>query len=183
MTEQEWLTSTDAMTMWAWLSPTRSYDASPHQAETGLPGISPRQQWLFALAVFRALHPDDPQHQKVADRWEAQPEHEANLGSLLVWLTYPPEQFGTPPAVILRDIVGNPYRPVQIDPSWLVHEHGITPHLARNIRAKSDWDRLPVLARGLENAGCTDDFLLEHLRCGGPHVKGCWALEALAGES
>jgi hypothetical protein len=36
---------------------------------------------------------------------------------------------------------------------------------------------LAVLADALEEAGCADAPLLEHLRSPGPHVRGCWALD------
>ena len=38
---------------------------------------------------------------------------------------------------------------------------------------------LAVLADALEDAGCTDAALLEHLRSAGPHVQGCFALDLL----
>ncbi len=41
--------------------------------------------------------------------------------------------------------------------------------------------RLTVLADALEEAGLADVELLGHLRGDGPHVRGCWALDALLG--
>ena len=46
-----------------------------------------------------------------------------------------------------------------------------------------DAARLAVLADMLEEAGCTDPELLGHLRGPGPHVLGCWALDAVLGKS
>jgi hypothetical protein len=40
-----------------------------------------------------------------------------------------------------------------------------------------------VLADALEDAGCTNSDILYHLRCPGPHVRGCWALDLLLGKS
>jgi hypothetical protein len=40
---------------------------------------------------------------------------------------------------------------------------------------------LPILADALQDAGCDDDRLLEHLRSGAAHHHGCWALEAVRG--
>jgi hypothetical protein len=40
-----------------------------------------------------------------------------------------------------------------------------------------DGGRLAVLADALEDAGCTESELLNHLRGPGPHVRGCWALD------
>jgi hypothetical protein len=38
---------------------------------------------------------------------------------------------------------------------------------------------LPVVADALEDAGCTDQRVLAHLRSGVQHRNGCWALELL----
>jgi hypothetical protein len=38
-----------------------------------------------------------------------------------------------------------------------------------------------VLADMLEEAGCSDPQLLGHLRSPGPHVRGCFAVDALLG--
>jgi hypothetical protein len=43
--------------------------------------------------------------------------------------------------------------------------------------------RLAMLADALEEAGCTDEAILSHLRSPGPHVRGCWALDLILGRS
>jgi hypothetical protein len=45
------------------------------------------------------------------------------------------------------------------------------------------FDRLPILADALEEAGCAEADLLAHLRGPAPHVRGCWALDLLLGKS
>jgi hypothetical protein len=45
-----------------------------------------------------------------------------------------------------------------------------------------DFDRLPVLAVALEEAGCDRADLLDHLRGLGPHVKGCWTIDLVLGK-
>lgn len=45
-----------------------------------------------------------------------------------------------------------------------------------------DYAVMPILADALEEAGCRDRKLLAHLRGGGPHVRGCWALDLLLGK-
>jgi hypothetical protein len=42
--------------------------------------------------------------------------------------------------------------------------------------------RLAVLSDALEEAGCDDADILNHLRAAGPHVRGCWALDLLLGK-
>ena len=52
------------------------------------------------------------------------------------------------------------------------------PRLARLIYDEHAFGDLPVLADALEDAGCRDEVILEHLRDGGPHARGCFALDA-----
>jgi hypothetical protein len=85
-------------------------------------------------------------------------------------------------AVILRDIVGSPFRPAQVDPAWLAWEGGTVPKLAAAIYKERAFDRLPILADALEDAGCDNADLLAHLRGPGPHVRGCRAVDLLLGK-
>jgi hypothetical protein len=81
--------------------------------------------------------------------------------------------------VLLRDVFGNPFRPVTPAASWL------TPtvlSLARDIYNGRAFEDLPTLADGLEDAGCTDRDILEHCRSGGEHVLGCWVVDLLLGK-
>jgi hypothetical protein len=88
-------------------------------------------------------------------------------------------------AAFLRDIFGPlPFRPLpQLNPAWLAWEGGTVPKLAGSIYEERAFDRLPVLADALEEAGCTEAGLLTHLRGPGPHVRGCWALDLILGRS
>jgi hypothetical protein len=79
------------------------------------------------------------------------------------------------PAVI-RDIFGNPYRPVSIDPRWLT---STVIDLATAIYTEKAFDRLPALADALTDAGCDDEQVLGHCRSAGPHVRGCWVVDKL----
>jgi hypothetical protein len=56
------------------------------------------------------------------------------------------------------------------------------PKLAASIYEQRAFDRLPVLADALEEAGCTDADILGHLRGPGPHVRGCWAVDLILGK-
>jgi hypothetical protein len=62
---------------------------------------------------------------------------------------------------------------------WLAWQGGTIPRLAQAIYAEQAFDRLPVLADALEEAGCADMDLLQHLRDGGPHTRGCFALDLI----
>jgi hypothetical protein len=83
---------------------------------------------------------------------------------------------------VLYDIVGNPFRPPQADPDWLAWNGGTVPRLAQIIYEGRAFDRVPVLADALEDAGCSDAEILDHLRGPGPHVRGCWAVDLLLGK-
>ncbi len=82
-------------------------------------------------------------------------------------------------ADILREIFGNPFHPVSLDPAWLT---GTAIALATGIYDDHAFDRLPILADALQEAGCNSDDLLNHLRGPGPHVRGCWALDLVLGK-
>jgi hypothetical protein len=85
---------------------------------------------------------------------------------------------------LLEEIAGHLLRsPIRIDPAWLAWEDGTVPRLARVLYDERDFDRLPILADAMEDAGCTQAGLLDHLRLGDArvHVRGCWALDAILG--
>jgi hypothetical protein len=65
-----------------------------------------------------------------------------------------------------------------IDPRGPLVAH----RLAREIDEQGAFDRLPILADALEDAGCGSPELLAHLRSPGPHVRGCWALDLVLGK-
>jgi hypothetical protein len=84
---------------------------------------------------------------------------------------------------LLRDVVGNPFRPVTIPDAVQAWDGGAVVKLAQAIHDGRTFADLPVLADALEDAGCSDDAILSHLRSAGPHVRGCWALDALLGRA
>jgi hypothetical protein len=50
----------------------------------------------------------------------------------------------------------NSFRPVAADPTWRAWQAGTIPRLAEAIYDDRAFDRLPILADALEEAGCTD---------------------------
>ncbi len=82
----------------------------------------------------------------------------------------------------LHDIFGNPFRRERLDPAWLAWNGGTVPKLARAVYDERAYDRLPILADALEEAGCTNVDIVSHLRGPGPHVRGCWAIDLLLGK-
>jgi hypothetical protein len=85
-------------------------------------------------------------------------------------------------AGLLREIVGNPFRPVTVEPSWLTWMFGTVPKLAEVIYNDRSYANLPILADALEDAGCDNADILDHCRSGGEHVRGCWVLDLLLGK-
>jgi hypothetical protein len=85
-------------------------------------------------------------------------------------------------AALLRDLLGNPFRPVVVEPSWLSGHGGTVPRMARLIYDERRFSDLPILADALEEAGYSNAALLAHLRQGIEHVLGCWALDQCRGE-
>jgi hypothetical protein len=86
-------------------------------------------------------------------------------------------------ARILRCVFGNPFRGASIDPGWLTPTVQTLARAAYEERSlpsgELDMVRLAVLADAVEEAGCTDRDILDHLRGAGPHVRGCWVIDLL----
>jgi len=79
---------------------------------------------------------------------------------------------------LLRDIFGNPFRPITIDPRWLT---STVVDLARAIYDERAFDRMPILADALMDAGCDSEEIISHCRQSGEHVRGCWVVDLLTG--
>jgi hypothetical protein len=91
---------------------------------------------------------------------------------------------------LLHCTFGNPFCPAAISPAWPSWNDGIVVRLAqatyddRILPAGTlDSTRLFILADALEEAGCTDEQILTHLRGGGEHYRGCWVIDLLLGKN
>jgi hypothetical protein len=84
---------------------------------------------------------------------------------------------------LLRDIFGNPFRPVAVDPAWLAWNGGTVPAIARRVYDDRAFHDLPILADALEDAGCDSPDVLAHCRGDGPHVRGCWVVDHVLGKA
>jgi hypothetical protein len=82
--------------------------------------------------------------------------------------------------LLFHDIAGNPFRSTTLCPSLRTKN---LVELAKAIYQDRAFDRLPILADALEEAGCTDAAILEHCRGSGPHVRACWVIDLLLGKS
>jgi hypothetical protein len=94
-----------------------------------------------------------------------------------------------------------PFRPITVEPSLLAWNDRTIPKIAQAIHDDRSFDRLPILADALEEAGCTNVDILNHCRpvprharsrqrrdvsthCDQPskHFWGCWAVDLLLGK-
>jgi hypothetical protein len=89
---------------------------------------------------------------------------------------------GSTPCDLLREIVGNPHTPLSANLLWLAWNEGTVRRLADGIHDDHAFDRLPILADALEDAGCTNEDILTHCRQPGEHVRGCWVVDLLLGK-
>jgi hypothetical protein len=179
MTEEEWLSSEDATLLF------RHLDDGWQ-----MPG---RQRALIAAAACRVVASHGREATvlgRVAEMFERRatlgrtsdiPGQPASLAfdSLDFQLELTPEE-SLDMAAAIREIVGNPFSPITPEPAWA---EPVVQDLARRIEAGRDFAGLPVLADALEEAGCLSEEMLSHLRCGGPHNFGCWALGRVLGTS
>lgn len=85
-------------------------------------------------------------------------------------------------AALVREVFFFPFRTPTIHPSWLAWNNGTVVKLAQVIYDDQAFDRLPILADALEEAGCTDADILAHCRQRGTHVRGCWAVDFILGK-
>lgn len=66
--------------------------------------------------------------------------------------------------------------PASFPPEWLTET---VLALAHGIRTDDAFDRLPILADALEEAGCDDPAVLNHCRFCARHGSWCWVMEGI----
>jgi hypothetical protein len=76
---------------------------------------------------------------------------------------------------VLNEMMG-PDQPPRFLPEWRTSD---VVGLARGIYRDLAFDRMPILADALVDAGCDADAVVEHCRGSGSHVRGCWVLDAI----
>jgi hypothetical protein len=89
-------------------------------------------------------------------------------------------------ASMLRELIGNPFHPVSFESIWSSSAVIALAQSAYDNRVLPagtlEPERIAVLADALEDTGCTDAAILDHLRGPGPHVRGCHVIDALLGK-
>jgi len=74
-----------------------------------------------------------------------------------------------------------PFPSCTLDAVLAWNDHTV-PRIAEGIYQERAFDRLPILADALLDAGCEDEDLMHHCRSAGPHVRGCWAVDLVLGK-
>jgi hypothetical protein len=195
LTEAGWLTSEDPAVMVDWLL----------SEQAGVPRLSDRKLRLIACECLRSIWQYlNPQNRTYVEWQQTHPDEAPAKQSVLrgsKWAEYlraPAGQLvhiidvtregalskggGNPPARqadLLREFVGNPFKPVTVSPAWLTAD---VLRLAADAYESRALEQLPILADALEDAGCDSAELLAHLHGPGPHVRGCWALDQILGK-
>lgn len=79
---------------------------------------------------------------------------------------------------LLRDVLGNPFLPAEIQPAWRTPQ---VVTLAQSIDETEDFSRLGELANALAAAGCDDPRVMAHCHRTNSHTRGCWLIDGLLG--
>jgi hypothetical protein len=79
---------------------------------------------------------------------------------------------------VLTDLVVTTLGPISFDPRWRTSD---VLGLARGIYEDRAFDRMPILADALMDAGCERARIIDHCRESGPHYRGCWVVDAVLG--
>jgi hypothetical protein len=115
--------------------------------------VEPKSWDGFAHLIYFPLAPTTPHYRRVPA-----PFHSAEL---------------------VREIFANPFICCpSFNRNWRCEN---VMQLARHVQTSDDFSTLPILADALEEAGCDRADVLDHLRSGGPHARGCWAVECVLG--
>lgn len=77
-------------------------------------------------------------------------------------------------AALARDIFGNPFRPAGFSSRWRSAD---AMGVALAIYEDDAFERMPILADALMDAGCEDEQIIGHCRSEGPHARGCWVVD------
>jgi hypothetical protein len=199
MTEAEWLASSEAYQP---LIHVRKY-ASVRKLRLVAAAYA---RWLQSLPAYELARPCADLIEEVADEPKSQEELELRLwglpssdwrlshalgnedivGQAVSKLVFFADGAESPHLVhgkmigLLQEVFGNPFRPVTPDSSWLT---STVVKLAQGVYDERAFERMPILADALEDAGCDNKDVLEHCRGPGPHVRGCWVVDLLLGKA
>lgn len=193
----EWSISTDAQRLFDLLGPSVSvrklwlFAAASWRDGEGLPplpvighieqvadGSMPLAELAQSLDAFWSTISDYSTRQRVgwSTQWLRRAVYEGVQNVETLGATF---RHGSDAIDLVRDVFPNPFAPPRFDPAWRTPD---VTALARGIYDARAFDGLPVLADALQEAGCDNDELLNHLRdMSRTHIRGCWALDLCLG--
>jgi len=197
MTEAEWLAGTDPIPMLDFLGPRpggrklRLFGAACTRrawgrvAAPGRAAAEVAERFADGLATAAELRAARLacKYAGVGAAWYAaasRPEVAARNAALSALAGCDPAAERVAQAALLRDLIGNPFRPVPFDSAWRTADVLALALAAYEERA---FDRLPLLADAVMDAGCDSDAILDHCRSVGPHVWGCWVVDLVLGKA
>jgi hypothetical protein len=207
MTENQWLSATDPAAMLDFLvqngkASNRKLRLYACACAKDLPCWSaPDEKWAWAFEVSELFAVGLATEEQLRLAREAALEHQGGAPRYRAWvsaLSADIDEVMRVPACaaeasdlfedevradecsLLRELFGNPTENTShYGPRWRTGQVQV---LAQGMYDARAFDRMLVLAAALEEAGCTDVRLLEHLRGPGPHARGCWALDIVLGK-
>lgn len=206
MTEQEWMTSTDPITM-LWFLQEKTSDRKLRLAACAycrsvwqFMGKASQKAVLLGEQMADAPVNENKRHAVVRTAIEAVCRFKETAGDFFMaadmayrvpcndgWYavqwTIGNWSNLTCGVQIVREVFGNPFHGTStINPSTLSWNDATIPKLAQVIYDDRRFEDMPILADALMDAGCHDQEILNHCRSAGPHAKGCWVLDALLGK-
>jgi hypothetical protein len=146
--------------------------------ETLLSRLETEKEWDDFSKSVQTIAGGTPDKDYRQFRSDEHYEQIARLISFLYYRELPPFQqvraaYHQPDFV--RDLFALVVRRVRFDPAWRTDA---ATGLARAAYDGRAFDRLPILADALEEAGCDVPAVLDHCRDGNtPHVRGCWVVD------
>jgi hypothetical protein len=162
MTEEEWLACADPKPMLAFLRGKAS-----NRKLRLLISAHAHRYWLEDDELSNQSIRNARQIERFADE-KTLAEQQAIVLNIRTW--------GPVDVPLVKEIFGNPFRPLTINPSWLT---STVLALATGIYDEKAFDRMPILADALQDAGCDNEQILNHCRQPGVHVRGCFVVDLL----
>jgi hypothetical protein len=117
--------------------------------------------------------------QNLTEEEESRPANRQGATIKMIWIQKGWKHEYIEQSRLLRDITGNPFQPVTIDPRWLSRT---VVDLAHFIYDQKAFDKMPLMADELERAGCDNEEIIAHCLSKGPHAKGSWVVDLLTGK-
>jgi hypothetical protein len=158
------------------------YQRAVEMSEAFADGLVPRDELEKSLeeASVHRLHLEPHQ----AAYWACDPNSPSAMADGVVRNLFQArldKRISTQVADLLRDMF-QPFRPRKRGKAAPFPSSDTVLNMANAIYAERAFDRLPILADALEEAGCTDADVLAHCRGPGPHVRGCWVVDLILGK-